>query len=790
MKKLLFLLLPLVGFCQDKVSVQLQDKNKSPLIGVSTVLVNLTDSTQKQFAISDTLGMAFFKVVPANKYGLMATSIGYRTLNKVVNFKQKSIVFMLEEDTKQLADVTITARKPLMQQEEDKTIVDPEPIAATSTSAFEIIEKTPGLFVDQDGNIYMNGATPANIYINGREQRMSREDIATMLKSLPPNAIEKMELMRSPSAKYDASGGNGGIINVVLKKGIKIGRNGSVNFGMSKGTFSNQNIGLNLTNVDGATSTYFNANVSNRKTFDEVITNRYLQQGDNNYSQNAYTVQPGQGLYVGYGITKEPNKKFSYGYDGRLSRNLGQNTSSNAILIQGNQSKNVVSDLQNGIANDSKSFNLNQDLSARYKLDTLGSEITSNFTYNYLVNSNQQEYSSLLKSLNNTLVGGFGVADSKRHFGLWQTDLKYKFPRKLVLEAGLKSTLQQFINVADFSTTTATATRQDLLRTNSFKYNENINAAYFQLLKTVKKTTLKAGVRLENTNMLGRQLVPTDTTFTIRRLDLFPFVYLSRPLVSVKGFDLIGTLTYNKSITRPTYEMLNPFAKYLDQFTFEVGNPGLKPQFTETYEANIVASGFPIFAVGRKFTNDIFTNVIYQGTDNQAFAFRTYDNLGKNQETYFRTVLGVPPTWKYFVVAGAEYNRNKYLGSYENKAIDFDRASWRFFTFHQIKIDKLSTVQFSGFYSLNGQQQFYQLGNFGQLNFGINRQFLNKKLFVGLNMSDIFYSNKTTFSLKQGSVEATGNRRGDTRRVGINIRHNFGLKKKEEKRGMFDGIEQ
>src|SRR5215218_1559615 len=119
-----------------------------------------------------------------------------------------------------------------MRQEDDKTIIDPENLASSSINAYEILEKTPGLFVDQDGNIYLNSTTPATVYINGREQKMSTADIATMLKSLPPNSIASIEIMRTPSSKYDASG-SGGIVNVILKKGVRIGFTGSVNAGMN-----------------------------------------------------------------------------------------------------------------------------------------------------------------------------------------------------------------------------------------------------------------------------------------------------------------------------------------------------------------------------------------------------------------------------------------------------------------------------------------------------------------------------------------------------------------------------
>ena len=137
------------------------------------------------------------------------------------------------------------------------------------------MEKIPGLFVDQDGNIYISSTTPAKIYINGREQRMSTADIATLLKSLPPGAIASIEILRTPSAKYDASS-SGGIVNVVLKKGIKIWVTGSANAGMNQGVYGTQFAGLNMNNSNGRNTSYLNLQISRRNTFEEINTNRFF----------------------------------------------------------------------------------------------------------------------------------------------------------------------------------------------------------------------------------------------------------------------------------------------------------------------------------------------------------------------------------------------------------------------------------------------------------------------------------------------------------------------------------
>ncbi len=140
----------------------------------------------------------------------------------------------------------------------------------------------------------------------------------------------------------------------------------------------------------------------------------------------------------------------------------------------------------------------------------------------------------------------------------------------------------------------------------------------------------------------------------------------------------------------------------------------------------------------------------------------------------------LPPGKKYFFVFGAQYNHNFYQGLYENKPLLFKKGTWTFFTYHALKLDKRSQVTLNGFVRFNGQQQFYELTSFGALNTSINRQFLQQKLTVTLNMVDIFATNKNNFSINQGSVNASGFRESDTRRFGINIRYNFGIRKKEE----------
>jgi hypothetical protein len=256
--------------------------------------------------------------------------------------------------------------------------------------------------------------------------------------------------------------------------------------------------------------------------------------------------------------------------------------------------------------------------------------------------------------------------------------------------------------------------------------------------------------------------------------------------MKIAGFDLRAYLIYRRTINRPVYEQLNPFPRYIDEYLSEAGNPSLRPQFTQNYEANISVDERPIFAVGVNDTRDIFTNVIYQADSSQSQAYRTYDNLGKNKEWYFRGLGAIPPGKRFFFVFGAQYNHNFYQGLYENKPLAFKKGTWTFFTYQTFRLDKKSVISINGFMRLKGQQQFYELSTFGSLNSSINRKFLKDKLVVTLSLSDMFSTNKNEFVITQGSIHATGFRQSDTRRLGLNLRYNFGIKKKDDSSTLFN----
>lgn len=762
------------------ITIAVSSEADGPLAGATVQLSQIALDSASWNEITGVEGLAVFPNREPGPYRVRISYIGYGSLEKTVTAKaeESRFEFTLEEAAVDLGEVTVRARRPLMRQEGDKTIIDPEPLADLSTNTLELLESTPGLFVDQDGNIYLNSATPAAIYINGREQRMSTQDIASILQSLPTGSILRIEVLRTPSSKYDAAS-SGGIVNVVLKKGVKIGRTGSVRAGMNQGERGNRYVGFSLNDSGERATYYLNTNYSRNNTVQDLQTTRFFT-ADSSLQQQARSELPRHLAYLGYGLNYDISPKFSFSYDGRANVNFSETATQNRNTISGPEG-NLLTENDNRIDNESVFLSLQQDLGAVYKFDSLGSEWDTKLGYTFSRGNNDQDYESRFLLPARFGLMGEGENVQQRHFLLFQSDLTYQLPVGVKLETGIKGTLQSYSSEANYFIGSNGSLQVDPLRTNAFDYEERIGAAYLQGGKSLPgRIYLKAGLRLEHTYMRGNQTVPTDTSFLINRSDWFPYVYLSRPIMSIAGYELNAYLIYRRTIDRPGYQSLSPYVKYIDQYLYETGNPSLRPQFTDNYEANISFDDMPIFAIGRNYTTDIFSDVVYQDERFDNVAVRTFDNLGTNRETYFRIVGAIPPGGTYFFVVGAQYNLNEYEGLYEGQPLAFSRGSWRFFSFHSLSLTKLTKLTASGFLMLKGQQNFYELGTFGQLNIGLRQQLFNKKLQISLNARDVLRTMVTRFTLAQGNIVTEGERYSDNQRFGINLRYSFGIKRKEE----------
>ena len=760
--------------------------NKQEVIEQATVtLLRLPDSS----AIKRQAGnkKPVFSVLTNTNYLLHVTSAGMQEIYRMFTADDSTFALTVEMQPNigNLQAVTIVAKRPLIKQDDDKTIVDAEVLANSSTNAYEVLEKTPGAILDQDGNVYLNSTIPATIFINGREMKLSSADIASLLKSLPAGSVSKIEILRTPSAKFDASS-SGGIVNIVLKKGVKLGTSGSVNAAYFQGVYSTQTAGFTINKGSGKLNSYLNYQFTKRNNFESLNSDRFISRDSSVLTQRSYTTYPSLNNYISAGADYAFTKKLNAGYDFRFSNNNGNSYALNLIDISNRQTGLATGKNESDIDNSNLSVFIGNTISTKYKIDSAGSEWTTQLEYNYYRNNNDQQYRNIPYMPAGNTVSGNGENRNIKNIYVVQSDLTLKLPKKFTLEAGIKTTFSNSSNSSAYYKDTGNNIRfTDSYQTNTFRYKESIIAAYVQVSKTFFGFTLKPGLRLEHTDINGRQVIPKDTTFSIRRTDVFPYVYLRHNLFKMFGVQLVGNVIFRRSIKRPYYEILNPFPRYVDQYLFDVGNPALKPQFTTNYELNASFNDIPVLAFGINDTKDIFSNVTYQ--DNMTkVAFRTYDNLGKNREIYARLIGGIPPGGKYFFYIGGQYNYNRYRGTYQGSPLNYDRGSLTVFMFQELKATSTFTINMQGFMRTRGLQNLYELETFGGLFVSVNKALLNKKMNVIISVNDLLRTNQVSFRLNQADINATGTRINDTRKLGVTLRYNFGIKPKEDKKTGFD----
>jgi len=785
-KPVVIILLLFFGLAAGAQTIPLQvavkTAGKDTASNASIRLFSLPDSTLLQSQVAQSPKNTF-AVQPRRLYLVEVSAVSFETARKAIAVGDRpvSVTLGLSAVHRTLENVTVVSRKPLVKQEDDKTIVDATVLANSSTNGYEVLEKTPGVVLDQDGNIYLTSTTPATVYINGREMRMSMQDIASLLKNLPAGSIDRIEILRTPSARYDASN-SGGIVNIVLKKGVKTGTTGSINARYDQGVYATPSFGASINKSAGKVNAYFSTQYTRRGYYEDVDSRRKTGV-DTLLQQQSSTVYKAGTFYAGGGIDIALTPRFNLAYDMRINVTANRNraTSTNAFSHTGIdffQSRTPIS-------NSGNTLFTSHGLSLKYKPDSTGSEWVTDIEYSYAANPNEQLYTNEYSLPAGPPQYGRGNVHNYSHIANIKSGLLLKLKYGITFETGFSLGNANNHNEAlYYKQTGAGAWLPDNYQTNSFRYRETIYAGYTQLSKTWHGTTFKAGLRYENTDISGRQFVPADTSFAIRRADFFPYFYIRRSLFTILSYPIVGNAIYRRSITRPGYDALSPYPRFVDPYTYEIGNTRLQPQFTTNYELNATFNDFPVFALGINDTKDMFNRVTYQNQTTK-IAYRSYDNLGKNKEIYGRLFGGLPQGHKYFMYLGMQYNYIQYDGTYEGLPLHYNRGSWTFFTGHEFKASPTLTFNMNAWMYSNGFRAFYELKNMGQINTSITKAAFKRRLSITLFGNDILKTNKSVFHLQQGTVLADGNRVQDSRRFGITLRYNYGIAHKEERKPGF-----
>lgn len=815
----------------------IDETNSKPVEGASIQLIqNKMDTVTKKkrdfiiaTQLSDKKGeFSIENLVIMASYRLRISAVGYKPVEQKVSFeinmgaaKTGDMTAMLSgvdkdlgniklaQDSKQLQDVTVIASKPLLQMNLDRKIynVDKD-LSAAGGTAVDIMKNVPSVNVDIDGNVTLRNAAP-QIFIDGRPTTLT-------LDQIPADQIASVEIITNPSAKYDASGGGSGILNIVLKKNRKVGYNGNVRASIDSrgrpGGGGDINIKQNKINLFAA------AMLGMPKSLSTAHTERTdFLRGDT----LARLTQDNNPEFKGtFGFAR---LGFDYFIDNR-----------NTLTLSGNYVKrkfkssdviNTTEDLMEGpslletktgmrISNsESGGYNYGSSLGFKHNYAKTGKEWTADANFNYMNNDNTSVYNSKynyknLPSLNYDNVQKAMSGGDTRFFTV-QTDYVDPITKTSKIEMGLRMASRNFTSASDNYTLNPGTQQYRLDSTLSVKYKftDEVYAGYATYSQQLKKFSYQLGLRLESSKYNGNYISKNQGFANKYPFSLFPSMYLTYKLTDKQDLQL----NYSRKVNRPNFFQLLPFIDYTDSLNLSVGNPDLKPEFTNLVEigyANQYSPGNSFFAsiYGRN-TNDLITRYSYitanpDTSKKKEVLFTSYANATRSY-TFGLELTGKNKLTKWWdLTTNFNFFNSTIQASNLTGTGDNSRFSWFGKINNSFKLPKKYSIQLTADYQAKtllpassarggggGGGMFGGGGGFGQsqssaqgyikpvygADFSIRKDFMkNNAASLTLQFNDIFRSRVYASHSESNYFIQDNNRRRDPQVVRLNFNWRFG----------------
>jgi outer membrane receptor protein involved in Fe transport len=765
-----------------KITGLVQEADNKGLNGVSVSLLKSKDSSLVKVAVSDKSGQYEFDNIKEGQYLVTYTSVGFeKKITPVFELTAGGTVQMptvaLQEAAKGLSGVTVQSRRPLVENKIDKMVVnvDASPTNA-GANALEVLEKSPGVSVDRDGNISIKGKQGIIVLIDGKQTYLSGPDLANLLRNMPANQLDQIEIMTQPSAKFDASG-NSGILNLKTKKSLAKGFNGTVNLSYVQGRYPKSPNSFSFNYRTGKINVFSNLSYSYWSGFNDQHLTRKIkesvfdQQADQKNHSHNYSARVG----LDYSLDKKTTIGFLVNgiYNKRRWENNGRaNIYTNNVLDSFNTAQTINRDTwQNFGAN----INFRRVLSAegreitadldRIQYDTRSRQTSDNYTY--LPDGQLSNHSGNPFLLRGNLPAQITIYSGK-------VDYVHPLSKESKIEAGVKSSKVTTDNNAQYTYYSLPESEwmTDNTRSNRFKYEENINAAYINFNRQIKKWGIQTGLRVENTISNGHQLgnaLQKDSSFKKNYTQLFPTAYLSYALNDNNQFGL----SYGRRIERPNYQDMNPFQYFLDQYTFRQGNPNLTPQFTHNIELSHNFRKALNTTLSYTTTTDILNDILKQN-DETKVTYQTKENVAKRQTLGLSVSYNAPITKWWTSSIYVNVNNSHYEGLVNNKPLDVSLTSFMGNASQQFRFAKTWSAEVNGFYRTSAQETgMFLIKPMGVVSFGFGKQILKNQGSLKLNIYDPFYIQQAKVIIKHENIDTEVLNKWDNRRVGLNFTYRF-----------------
>lgn len=762
----------------SRLSGQVQDSQGELLPFANVTLLEEETDRLITGAVSDEAGKFSFIAKESGNFRLSVSSIGYQTFQSPA-FKLKAGehkdfgVLKLEEEVSSLQEVTVKAVRPNVTVEADKTVVNIEgTVMAEGSTALDVIGRSPGIYVDGDGNINLNGRSGVTVMIDDRQTYMSATELATFLRAMPADNIKSIEIINNPGARFDAEG-SAGLINIKLKKNNLDGIHGSLQAGsLYNGMYAPFAGGsLNVKKGKWTSNARVNYNHWANQNNLHVQRNFQVEKGVSEFVQDAVLRNRTNNLFATGGTDYEINEKHSVGMSLQASRSINNSPGSNLTTLSnpGVEDLTYVRSL-----NDSESERERVFANFHYvgKLDTLGTKLTSDVDYTRMTSgshsilSNTYWMNEALENASRDRIRTINAMD----YGIFtaKADFIKPFSKGKVLETGVKGSWVNSDNDLNLSRSTSDEGFVKDPNSNHFIYQENVLAAYASFKGSISpKLSYQAGLRTEYSDITGNSVTMKEVNKQ-NYLDFFPSMYLQHQLS--ENYQIIYNA--NRRINRPNYRLLNPFVEYIDPLLYEQGNPYLKPEYAHNLEMTHVIKGAYQLSASYSQVRDDIQQVFMQDEATRTTTL-SIDNLDKAENYNLRAMIPVEIASWWNTNNMAQVNHNKYKSLIGEAMLDVAQTSYMFRSQHNILLPADFKLEVVGMFIGPQREGQMRINSFGWVDAGLTRSIMNDKMSITLNGTDIFRTMMVSGNIKFDNIDTSFSQYRSNQGIRLTLRYNF-----------------